>query len=140
VAGNFLRDGGLLCVTVPNSVNLRKRVSVLTGRTNYPPIEHFFNAPEQWRGHVREYTLNEMKYVCLEMGFEVLSLFAFERIAYDRFVGLPLQAFRICARLVPTCQSHLCVVARKPAGWRPREPNPDTYRDAIASILPAAIR
>ena len=71
-AGVHLKPGGILCITTPNSVNLRKRLSVLSGRTNYPPVEQFFRAPPPWRGHVREYTLREATYVCREAGFEIV--------------------------------------------------------------------
>jgi len=58
-AGSYLREGGLFVVVMPNSVNLRKRLAVAMGRSNYTPARGFFENDGVWRGHVREYTLRE---------------------------------------------------------------------------------
>ncbi|MEJ2207002.1 MAG: methyltransferase domain-containing protein, partial [Gemmatimonadota bacterium] len=52
-AGEYLKPGGLLVVVMPNSVNLRKRLSVLRGRTNHVPVDQFYACVGTWRGHVR---------------------------------------------------------------------------------------
>lgn len=46
---------GLLFITVPNQVNIKKRVEVLLGRTNLTAYETFYWSDIPWRGHVREY-------------------------------------------------------------------------------------
>lgn len=113
-AGQFLRPGGLLCVTMPNAVNLRKRLSVLRGRTNYPPVDQFFHAAPPWRGHVREYTLAETVWICREAGFEVLSATTCEGEAFNQLPPALLKPYLALTRLVPTLRTTLCVVARKP--------------------------
>jgi SAM-dependent methyltransferase len=57
--GAFTKPEGLIVLSVPNSVNLRKRLAVLFGRTNYPSIDQVFLC-DKWRGHVHEYTLAEL--------------------------------------------------------------------------------
>jgi SAM-dependent methyltransferase len=137
-AGSQLRTGGILCVTVPNAVNLRKRIDVLRGSTNYPPVDQFFHA-SVWRGHVREFTLRELQYVCEAAGFSVLRSSTFEGNAYDKLRGLPLRLFLAAGRLVPTWRSGLCVVARKPPGWQPVAFDEEAFRRAVSVSIPEAV-
>jgi SAM-dependent methyltransferase len=116
-AGSFLKPGGLLCVTMPNAVNLRKRLHVLLGKTNYPPIDQVFAARGEWRGHVREYTLAETKAICRLAGFVVVSATTCEGNAYDMLRGPLLAGFLMLSHLFPCWRSEICVLARKPANW-----------------------
>lgn len=138
-AGVHLRTGGLLAVTMPNAVNLRKRVSVLRGSSNYPPVDQFFLSCGGWRGHVREYTLPETVYLCEAAGFEVLSATTYEGNAYDKLSGLRLAAYLQISKLVPTFRSGLCVVARKPVGWWPRAEDAEAFRRVQLSSVPEAV-
>lgn len=138
-AGRHLRPGGVLAITMPNSTNLRKRIDVLRGRTNYPPLDQFFLSHEGWRGHVREYTLAETEHLCRLAGFEVLSATSFEGTAYDMLGGIPLKLFLGLVRLAPGLGSGLCVVARRPEGWRPVEADPAAFRRSLAASVPDAV-
>ncbi|MFL5382950.1 MAG: class I SAM-dependent methyltransferase [Longimicrobiaceae bacterium] len=138
-AGTQLRTGGVLAVTMPNSVNLRKRLSVLRGRTNYPSVDQFYLSPEGWRGHVREYTLGETAHLCEAAGFVVESATGFEGNAYDVLRGVKLRAYLALARLAPSLCSALLVVARKPEGWTPRAENPEAFRRSQAGVVPEAV-
>ncbi|HWW62362.1 MAG TPA: methyltransferase domain-containing protein, partial [Thermoanaerobaculia bacterium] len=119
--GPALRTGGLLLITMPNSVNLRKRIAVLLGRTNYVSAREFFYSTGTWRGHVREYTLAETAYIVEQAGYEVVTSETFELLASLRLRPPLLQAFLAVASIVPTFRSGLLVIARKPASWRPLE-------------------
>jgi len=138
-AGAHLKTGGVVAVVMPNAVNLRKRLSVLRGRTNYPSVDQFYLSPEEWRGHVREYTLAETAHLCESAGFQVESATSFEGNAYDLLRGVTLRAFLALARLVPTLGSELLVVARKPGGWAPRPADPEAFRRAQAGSVPSAV-
>ncbi|MBI4061604.1 MAG: methyltransferase domain-containing protein [Elusimicrobia bacterium] len=139
-AARHLKTDGVFCLTMPNSVNLRKRLSVCFGATNYPPIDQFYHNIGRWRGHVREYTLAEAVYICEAAGFEVLSATTFEGLAYDKFRPPVLQAFLLASSAIPSLRSCLCVVARKPKSWTPVAEDPDAFRKAVASSLPPGIR
>jgi SAM-dependent methyltransferase len=139
-AGTQLRTGGVLAVTMPNSVNLRKRLSVLRGRTNYPDVDQFYLSPQGWRGHVREYTLDETAHLCEAAGFRVESATAYEGNAYDMLRGAKLRAYLALSRLVPTLCSALLVVARKPEGWAPKAEDPEAFRRSQERAVPAAVR
>jgi len=139
-AGLHLKDGGVLCIAMPNAVNLRKRLSVFLGSTNYVPIDQFFLNSGRWRGHVREYTLAEMVYICKATGFEVLSATAYEGPAYDKLKSPILQLYLLFTQMMPTLRSSLCVVALKPAGWMPLDADADAFREALAASVPPGVR
>jgi len=138
-AGEQLKTGGLLAIATPNAVNLRKRLSVLFGRTNYPSVDQFYLSPQGWRGHVREYTLGELARVCASAGFTVESATTYEGNAYDLLRGAKLRAYLALSKLVPTLRSALLVVARKPEGWAPRGPDPEAFRRAQVGSVPAGV-
>jgi len=53
-----IRPGGYLLLAGPNALNLRKRISVIFGKTNIAPHAHWYDPPV-FRGHVREPVVSE---------------------------------------------------------------------------------
>ena len=49
-----IRTGGYLFITVPNHVNLRKRLAVLRGKTSHASYVLYYWYPGRWRGYFRE--------------------------------------------------------------------------------------
>jgi hypothetical protein len=49
-----------MVIAVPNAVNLRKRVAVPAGRSNWSSFEHWYG-PTVFRGHVREPTTGDLR-------------------------------------------------------------------------------
>jgi SAM-dependent methyltransferase len=140
LSGELLRPGGILCITMPNSVNLRKRLAVFTGRTNYPNIEQFYYSPGSWRGHVREYTLDETRWICQAAGFQVVAASTFEALAHARLPRWLVPTFQLVCAFFPTLRSGLCVVAQKPEGWSSRPEAPEKYREAARKAVPEGVR
>lgn len=138
-AGEHLKTGGLLAITTPNSVNLRKRLDVLRGRSNFPPVDQFYLSSPGWRGHVREFTLDEVGYVCREAGFEVLCETTFEGNAFDKLSGVALRLYLGLGRMLPRLQSGLLVVARKPAGWQAAAEDLERFRLSQRGAVPDAV-
>lgn len=135
--GECLRDEGLLVAVMPNSVNFRKRLSVLVGKSNYNPVDEMFYSIGSYRGHVREYTLEEMRYICEQAGFEILVSKTFEHIAYSRLpFGVRHVYLGVCS-LAPTLRSGLLIVAKKPKGWQPLAEDRERYFRGIAGALPS---
>jgi SAM-dependent methyltransferase len=132
VAGRFLKPEGTLCVTMPNSVNLRKRLSVLRGKTSYPPVEQFYLTPRAWRGHVREYTLDEAAYIVRETGFEILDAATFEPMANKKLGPVTRHVFLAVGQAFPNFRSGLCVIGRKPKAWLPASCNEPAYLKAVS--------
>ena len=67
------KPGGLLLITVPNAVNIRKRIDVLRGRTNLPPFETYYREIP-WRGHVREYVKDDLAQLAAFQNLEIVEL------------------------------------------------------------------
>jgi len=134
--GGYLRSGGLLVLLMPNAVNLRKRLSVLAGRTNYVPVDQFFHSAGTWRGHVREYTLDETKYICREAGFQVRSARTYESLAQRKLKSPVRQIYQLLGKVIPGSQSGLLVVAQKPEGWQVCQPNAAAFRKASERSVP----
>jgi SAM-dependent methyltransferase len=114
-AYRVLRPGGMLFIGAPNAVNLRKRVSVLLGRTNWSTFEQWYY-PDRFRGHVREPVLADLLRMIDDLGFEPKAVWGRNwaghwggrlRRAVAGAIDLPL-------RLRPTLCSDLYVMASKP--------------------------
>jgi len=137
--GIHLKENGLLVIVMPNSVNIRKRLSVLRGRTNYVPIDQFFYSLDTWRGHVREYTLAETEYICRQAGYEVVASRTFEHLAQEK-LRFPLrQLYILIGSIFPSTRSGLLVVCRKPSAWVPVEADEETFRKASEKSVPKGV-
>jgi 2-polyprenyl-3-methyl-5-hydroxy-6-metoxy-1,4-benzoquinol methylase len=132
-AFRLTKTGGIVAVTMPNSVNLRKRMSVIQGKTNYPEVSGFLYSTGTWRGHVREYTLKETRFIMEASGGEIIRSGTFHANAKRR---LPNMFARYCyfmlTKFAPTLRDGVLVVAMKPVGWTPQEYDEARYRSAIA--------
>lgn len=136
--GDKLKTGGILVIQMPNSVNLRKRMSVLRGRTNYNPLGELFYSIGGYRGHVREYTLSETVQLCEWSGFELVEARTFEHLAQEKLKGLPRWLYTQAGNLIPSLRSGLMVVCRKPDDWSAKEEDPTSYFKSIGSSLPGS--
>lgn len=115
----LVRPEGLLFVTVPNAVNIRKRLDVLRGRSNLPRFEMFYWLPDPWRGHVREYVRDDLEHLAGFLNLQVLKLRGCDHMIAK--VPVPLRRpYRLVTALVPGWKDSWSMVARKRPGWRPR--------------------
>jgi SAM-dependent methyltransferase len=72
-----LAYGGILSVVTENQACLRNRLKLLMGRSIYFPLDNWLSREDRivkagrwvFTGHVREYTLAEVKYMLLRSGF-----------------------------------------------------------------------
>lgn len=69
-----LKPGGLLLIEVPNAANIRKRLALLLGRTNYPTYNLFYNN-SPYLGHVREYTVGDLRQLASNLGAKEYRIF-----------------------------------------------------------------
>ena len=140
IAGLYLKPGGMLVVTMPNSVNLRKRLSVIRGRTNYPSAVAFFESVGQWRGHVREYTLRETEEIVRLAGFEVKAAELFHGLVARRLNSVVARiVYRAACAGKTGLKDSIFVAARKPAHWTLRVADAEAARRSISDSVPSAI-
>jgi SAM-dependent methyltransferase len=72
-----LACGGILSVVTENQACLRNRLKLLMGRSIYFPLDNWLSREDRivkagrwvFTGHVREYTIAEIKYMLLRSGF-----------------------------------------------------------------------
>jgi hypothetical protein len=115
-----LREGGWCVVTMPNSVNLRKRLSVLLGRTIYPPATQFFESRGRWRGHIREWTPAETGALLRWIGLEGVVVRTFHGMVGRRLPSPLLRTlYRVFTLMAPNTRDSICAWGAKPAGWTP---------------------
>lgn len=62
-----LRPGGLFFLGVPNGVNIRKRIAVPLGISNWSRMQDWYEQPE-FRGHVREPVVGDLHYIARDLG------------------------------------------------------------------------
>ena len=131
-AGRYLKPEGLLVVCMPNSVNLRKRLAVLRGRSNYTPVRGFYEYVGPWRGHVREFTFGETCQIVEWSGFDIVHKSTFHGLLRRRLSNPLLRLiFKAVCMPFPGYRDSLLVAARKPAGWIPRQPEPDAMDKSL---------
>ena len=129
-----LKIGGLLFITVPSAVNVRKRIDVLRGHTNLPRFDTFYWYPGPWRGHVREYTKNDLALLCRFLGLERVELHGcHEMLSVVRPVLKPF--YLAATSLFPGLRDSWCLVARKPAEWTAVREVPANDLDEILAHL-----
>jgi SAM-dependent methyltransferase len=111
-----IRTGGYLFITVPNHVNLRKRLAVLRGRTSHAPYSLYYWYPGQWRGYVREYTRGDCTELANALGLDLVELRGVHHMLF-RLPRWSRRAYVAVSRLMPSTRDTWLMVARKPAGW-----------------------
>jgi 2-polyprenyl-3-methyl-5-hydroxy-6-metoxy-1,4-benzoquinol methylase len=109
VANKLLKPGGRFVLSVPNCVNVRKRLSVPLGIGKWSTMQEWYEEPE-FRGHVREPDVADLRYLALDMGLEDVQILGRNWLGYGsrsrlvklgtRIADRPLQMFpSLCADL-----------------------------------------
>lgn len=115
----LVKPNGLLFITVPNAVNIKKRLNVMLGKTNLPAFEAFYWYPGKWRGHVREYVRNDLVLLAEYLGLDVVELRSKDHMLVRLPFGLrPL--YLLLTKVFSGWKDSWMLVARKPMDWRPR--------------------
>jgi SAM-dependent methyltransferase len=122
---------GLLFVTVPNAVNIRKRVDVLFGKTNLPRFEGYYWYPGSWRGHIREYVRDDLVKLSEYLNLEVVELRGCDHMLESLPVAVR-PAYLCVTGILTGWKDSWLLVARKRRGWGPKKTLP---QDELARIL-----
>ena len=113
------KPNGYILITVPNAVNLRKRLLVLTGKTNYARFGAYYWSEGTWRGHVREYVKDDLQSLAKYTGMEIVEL----RSCHNRITRLPKALrpiFRASTLLFSGLRDSWLLLCRKPPNWQPK--------------------
>lgn len=127
----LVKPGGYLFITVPNAVNIRKRINVVMGKTNLPPFQHYYWYPGHWRGHVREYTKGDLETLSEYLHLDVAEL----RGCHHMLQQLPKVTKPVYLGLSSVFtgwRDSWSLVARKRLNWAPKRALP---RDELSKVL-----
>lgn len=106
---------GVIIIGVPNCVNLRKRMTVPFGIGKWSSMQDWYE-PDVFRGHVREPDVDDLRYICNDLGLKPLEIAgrnwfgSRSRFAAVRF-GTPFLDRAL--RLFPSLCSNLYLVGRR---------------------------
>jgi 2-polyprenyl-3-methyl-5-hydroxy-6-metoxy-1,4-benzoquinol methylase len=109
-----LSDDGLLILSAPNSVNIRKRLAVPLGYSNWSSMGSWYEL-EVFRGHVREPTVSDLKYIAHDLGLrdiEVLGLNWMGLRNSRAIVRIMAKLIDPVLRLKPSLCSNLYLIGR----------------------------
>lgn len=123
---------GLLFITVPNQVNIKKRIKVLRGQTNLTNYATFYWSPKPWRGHVREYVRDDLVKMCEYLNLDILELRGVDHML-QKLPATIRMPYLAVTRMLPDWKDSWLLVARKKIGWQPRR---SLSQNELAQVLP----
>ena len=133
----LVKAGGYFFTTVPNAVSVQRRTYAVLGKTYLPRFEHYYWYPGPWRGHIREYTKDDLVKLSEFLDLDVIELRGHHsrlrklkklprivRLVYLGMTGV-FEEWRDCWLLV----------AKKRPGWVPKNA---LSKDELYEILGAS--
>lgn len=114
----LIKPEGLLLITVPNAVNIRKRLHVLTGRTNLPDYGGYYWSNGVWRGHIREYVKDDLRQLASFQNLQILALKGCDHML-DKVPAKMQKFYQFITSIFPGWKDTWLLIARKPANWAP---------------------
>jgi len=124
-----LKTQGFIFIDVPNAANLRKRIDLARGKTNYPSFESFYWSSYPWRGHIREFVKGDLIKLGQFLGLETVEISP-HHYHLDAVSPLLRKLVVLICKFLPSLRESWLFVGKKPSEWQPR--NVPTERDAAA--------
>lgn len=119
-----LSEGGYLFVTVPNLANIRKRLSLLAGRTNLPNFDLYYWYEGPWRGPVREYVKSDLQKLAQHLGLQI-ELLTTTNHMLGNLPSVLRTPYKMATSVLSGWRDTWVLVARKPANWVAQRTLPD---------------
>ena len=110
----LLAENGKYLITVPNSLNLKKRIKVLFGKTNYINFRTFFlHEGNHFRGHIREYSKDCLIEMSELMNYEILKVSGCNQMLHV-LPNLLLPLWKLFTYIFPNfSDSYILIVKKK---------------------------
>lgn len=123
----LIKPNGYLFITVPNAVNIRKRIDVLRGRTNLPQFSGYYWYPGPWRGHIREYTRDDLEQLSSFLGLDVVELHGCHHMLHklQRVPAFARSLYLGLTAMFDDWRDSWLLVARKPESWQLKKQLPE---------------
>jgi len=110
-----LNPGGVFVLSVPNCVNMRKRITVPLGSGKWSGMQDWYEA-DKFRGHVREPDVSDLRYIARDMGLVDIKIYGRNWLGYYSASQLIRSATKIIdypLRLKPSLCSDIYMIGRK---------------------------
>ena len=133
----LVRPEGYFFATVPNAVNLRKRVNVMFGKTNLPPFDSYYWYPGPWRGHVREYTKDDLLKLSEYLELNEVELRSCHFMLCERVPKAARSLYRSLTTIFPGWRDTWLLVAKKKPYWVPRRNLPVSELHKLLHVPPS---
>ena len=130
---SFIKPNGYLFISLPNAVNIRKRIAVMRGKTNMPPYDSYYWYPGSWRGHVREYVKDDLAQMAKFLQMEVVELHGCHHLT-GRVPALIRPIYMAATAVFDGWRDSWTLVAKKPAGWVAKDELEPGELDEIKAI------
>jgi SAM-dependent methyltransferase len=114
--GKALKPGGVFFLGAPNSVNLRKRITVPLGYGKWSQMQDWYEQ-ERFGGHVREPDVADLLYIARDMGLVDAKVYGKNWIGLvhtNRVIRIGTKLFGRLLESRPTLCSDIYVLARRP--------------------------
>jgi SAM-dependent methyltransferase len=111
-----LPSHGLLLISTPNSVNLRKRLASLAGKTKWSDFDSWYNR-DLFRGHVREPDVEDLLRIALDLGLVGSRIIGRNWLGHHSNVASIRIATRVFDRVLqmrPALCSNIYLLGRRP--------------------------
>lgn len=123
-----LKPSGVLAVMTPNQARLTNRLRLLMGRSVYYPLDFWLGIREEhverrhrkvFAGHIREYTIPELKTMLGLVGFVVEAVKLYSAAVPSSRQGMSksrflLRSYNVVERAIPDAGYMISMLARKP--------------------------
>jgi SAM-dependent methyltransferase len=122
-----LKKGGILAVLTPNQARLINRFRLLLGRSVYYPLDYWLGTCQEhiskkgqavFAGHIREYTIAELRRMLSLVGFEIESVHLYPAAGPSRREEMSkskavLAMYNAAEKVLPGSGYMISVLARK---------------------------
>jgi SAM-dependent methyltransferase len=112
--GAALKPGGTLVIAGPNSVNLRKRITMPFGGYVWSPMDSWYDS-ENFRGHVREPSVKDLEYIARDLQMSRWTVLGtnYMGLAHGGWMARVTSAVDAWMRRHPSLCSEIYVVAER---------------------------